>query len=366
MYKKIIILFFILLCIFIQGAEAADEITEVASPSISPDLLIRDINIEQNGQTENFQLGPVLITINFKNTSEGTYLGKLNTKNNFNNFQDTLVIDNDGDVVVRVYHPEGNYELKGLDDFNEYYSAYLLKPGSITLEAEVDSSNLVTESNETNNKFSKTITISDPNNYYVAPKIQVSIKEENTISITNDGMYSHLKGKIILKVENFGKAYYVHPQLKEMYYLGRPADAFSVMRNQGVGITNTDLNKIPAGLENLSGSDSDADGLSDLFEDAIGTDKNNTDSDDDGFSDKDELNGDYSPTEKNVQLSYDNNFSLKQNGKILLQVERNGEAWYIYPNNDKRYFLGRPADAFQVMRNLGLGISNADFDKMSE
>lgn len=189
----------------------------------------------------------------------------------------------------------------------------------------------------------------------------LSIKE---MSIKNTSMYSRLKGKIILKVEDSGKAYYIHPQSKEMFYLGRPNDAFTVMREQGVGITNTDLNKIPIGLDNLSGSDSDGDGLSDLFEDAIGTNKNNVDSDGDGYKDKDELNGGYSPTQANTKLNYNDSFGNKQKGKILLQVESSGEAWYVNPGNGKRYFLGRPSDAFQVMRNLGLGISNNDFDSM--
>ena len=34
-------------------------------------------------------------------------------------------------------------------------------------------------------------------------------------------------------------------------------------------------------------------------------------------------------------------------GKILLDVEQNGEAYYIYPKDKKAYYLGRLADAFQ-------------------
>ena len=41
--------------------------------------------------------------------------------------------------------------------------------------------------------------------------------------------------------------------------------------------------------------------------------------------------------------------ATKLKGKILLQVEKNGEAWYVSPKNEKRYFLGRPADAFSLM-----------------
>lgn len=49
-------------------------------------------------------------------------------------------------------------------------------------------------------------------------------------------------------------------------------------------------------------------------------------------------------------------------GRIVLQVQANGEAWYIYPVNRLRYFLGRPSDAFQIMRQLGLGISELDYE----
>ncbi|MFH1564769.1 MAG: trypsin-like peptidase domain-containing protein [bacterium] len=182
-------------------------------------------------------------------------------------------------------------------------------------------------------------------------------------NVKNISMYNSLKGKIILKVEANGEAFYIHPTSKKMYYLGRPDDAFAIMREQGVGITNANLAKIPVGLNNLTGHDSDGDGLPNLFEDAIGTNKNNPDSDGDGHNDKTELSGNYNPNGSG-KLNLDNNFSSAQKGKIFLQVERNGEAWYINPADDKRYFLGRPADAFQVMRNLGLGISNNDFGKL--
>ena len=39
-------------------------------------------------------------------------------------------------------------------------------------------------------------------------------------------------------------AYYVNPLNLKMYYLGRPADAFSVMRSLGLGITNANLRQI--------------------------------------------------------------------------------------------------------------------------
>ena len=67
-----------------------------------------------------------------------------------------------------------------------------------------------------------------------------------------------------------------------------------------------------------------------------------------------------------VCLSKVSNASLTDDlsGQILLQVETNGEAWYVNPNDSKRYFLSRPTDAFNIMRNLGLGISNDNFDSL--
>ncbi len=185
------------------------------------------------------------------------------------------------------------------------------------------------------------------------------------LNIRNLSLYNRLKGRILLKVEDKGKAYYVHPISKKSYYLGRPRDAFAIMREQGIGITNADLKKIPIGLTELSGDDQDGDGLPDMLEDAIGTDKTKPDSDGDGFDDKTEIENGYDPLSKGKRLNYDNNFARQQAGKIFLQVESRGEAWYINPTDNKRYFLGRPADAFNIMRRLSLGISNKDFDSLN-
>ena len=57
-------------------------------------------------------------------------------------------------------------------------------------------------------------------------------------------------------------------------------------------------------------------------------------------------------------------FPSRLSGKILLDVEQNGEAYYINPNNLKGYYLNRPSDAFRIMRELGLGITNNDVRKI--
>lgn len=186
---------------------------------------------------------------------------------------------------------------------------------------------------------------------------------ENEINIDNKKLYPNLKGKIVLEVEKNGEAWYISPGKMEMFYLGRPQDAFNIMRQQGVGITNDDLTKIPVGFTSVIGPDSDKDQLADSLEDALGTDKNKPDSDNDAYGDKQEISGNYNPNGAG-KTKIDLKFSNAQKGKILLQVENNGEAWYVNPADGKRYFLGRPSDAYAVMRELGLGISNTNFNSL--
>lgn len=207
--------------------------------------------------------------------------------------------------------------------------------------------------------------------FYINDGSGVEIEEEEPLPVEggdktvsgDNGLRTRLRGRIMIKVEDFGRAYYIHPQNQNLYSLGRPEDAFSVMREQGVGIGNADLYKIPVGVLGDS-SDADGDGLSDYLEATLGLDPARADTDGDGYADGNELAGGYSPWGAGRQ-NIDERFARGQAGRILLQVERNGEAWYVNPDDGKRYFLGRPADAFNVMRSLGLGISNEDFGQLS-
>ena len=174
---------------------------------------------------------------------------------------------------------------------------------------------------------------------------------------------SNLSGKIVLQIEENGEAWYINPENNERYYLGRPIDALAVMKKLSVGISNQDLSKISIEFINLAGFDSDLDGLADAFEDAVGTDKGDEDTDKDGYSDFIEIFYGYNPN-GGGKIIFDKEFSAKHQGKIFLQAEQNGEAWYVFPANSKRYYLGRPANAFNIMRTLGLGISNKDLEKI--
>ena len=151
----------------------------------------------------------------------------------------------------------------------------------------------------------------------------------SAIKTTNAApLNQRVKGKILLQVESKGEAWYVNPTNNEVVSLGRPDVVLDVIKKSGLGITDADLQKIPLATSSLATSSL-----------ATSTDATST-------------------------LLIDMAFAKKQAGKILLQVQSLGEAWYVNPDNDERYFLGTAAEALNVMRTLGLGISNADLDKV--
>jgi hypothetical protein len=128
------------------------------------------------------------------------------------------------------------------------------------------------------------------------------------------------------------------------------ANTFNAIVQMGVGASFADLVKIPVADYNLgAGNDADGDGLSDLVETALGTDKNKADTDGDGFNDKLEVIGGFNPLVKGKSYPLDLKYANSQKGKILLSVQGNNEAWYVNPKDGKRYFLGNPAEAVKAL-----------------
>jgi len=71
-------------------------------------------------------------------------------------------------------------------------------------------------------------------------------------------------------------------------------------------------------------------------------------------------------TNKDLEkIKNDKIFAKKNSGKIFLQVEAHGEAYYIDFNGNAHY-LKDGSVAYTVMRELGLGITNNDLSKIPE
>lgn len=59
----------------------------------------------------------------------------------------------------------------------------------------------------------------------------------------------------------------------------------------------------------------------------------------------------------------DNNDLAKQlSGRLLLATESAGQVWYVDPETGKREYLGAPADFLASMKRVALGVSKKDFD----
>jgi hypothetical protein len=178
---------------------------------------------------------------------------------------------------------------------------------------------------------------------------------------------SRLQGKILLQVQQHGEAWYIDPVSKERSYISDPALLMEAIRRRGLGVSNVNLRKIPIGLAKnaVADADADGDGLADRLEDAIGTASAKGDTDGDGFGDATEIANGFDPLgtgRANADAALVN--SLR--GRILLQTEGNGEAWWVNPVDGLRYYLGRPAEALAAMRSFGLGISDADLAGIPE
>jgi len=124
---------------------------------------------------------------------------------------------------------------------------------------------------------------------------------------------ANLRGRILLQVEDYGEAWYVEPIDGLRYYLGRPQDAFDIMRGLGLGATHANIEKIPSALH------------------------------------------------ENSSLAFAQRFA----GRILIDVDQLGEAWYINPENLQGYYLGHPEDAFNIMRSTGLGAATRSIQRIS-
>ena len=134
------------------------------------------------------------------------------------------------------------------------------------------------------------------------------------IVATKAATTNNLNGRILLQVESKGEAWYVNPKDGKRYYMKDGAVAYQMMRNFGLGITDIDLAKIPQEGE-----------------------KNNN------------------PT-----------LVEKMKGKILLQVQAHGEAWYVDPKTGYKYYMKDGGAAYSLMRFHSLGITNNDLNKIPE
>ncbi len=124
---------------------------------------------------------------------------------------------------------------------------------------------------------------------------------------TNNALVNRLLGRIIIQIQEHGEAWYIDPVTKKRYYMKDGAAAYQMLRSFGTGISNIDLEKLQKGNKTL-------------------------------------IN--------------------KFRGRILLQVQSHGEAFYIHPITGVAHYMKDGAEAYRLMRELSLGIANIDITKI--
>ncbi len=199
------------------------------------------------------------------------------------------------------------------------------------------------------------------NLFLVSSLLGLFLSIGNATAVAAATNMDHLRGRIVIQVEDHGEAWYVLPTTTERVYVKNGEAAYAALRNFGLGISNADLWQIPLGVQQPTGDivsfDTDYDGLADKLENALGTNPRDADTDGDGYGDLVEFNSGYNPYGAGaIPLNADIVNRLK--GHILLQVESRGEAWYVNPDDGKRYYMADGDWAYDLMRAQSLGITN--------
>src|SRR3989344_721481 len=161
--------------------------------------------------------------------------------------------------------------------------------------------------------------------------------------------YSTVKKLKYIRTE---KNYYVKVG-DDIYYI----NAFSYS-GEDMNVVMQKFNAIISTIQ-FQQYDLDFDGLSNKLEESLKTDPNNPDTDNDGHKDGAEVLSGYNPMGTGT-MPKDQRLINRVKGKILLQVESRGEAWYVHPINGKRYYMPTGDDAYQIMKYLSLGVKNSD------
>lgn len=127
------------------------------------------------------------------------------------------------------------------------------------------------------------------------------------------------------------------------------ANTLNIILTIGTELSAKDIAKIPVADIAVAGIDTDKDGLPDNMEKALGTDPLKADTDNDGYSDKEEIYGNFNPIGSGV-LPIDTKFAAKYKGKIILnKVGDVFYGWYV-AQDAKRYYLGSSDDKFEALR----------------
>ncbi len=217
-----------------------------------------------------------------------------------------------GEVVATMKYDDGWYEIKRADGTTGWVWGDFLDVSAEPIAFEGDESDAKLETSE------ESVELPDPDELLLEAR---TYYDQTQAILNSSSLLERVKGRILLQVEQHGEAWYVHPDEGVRYYMKDGPTAYEMMRAFGVGISDDDLNKI-AMVSSVESFSSIANACTD-------------------------------------------DISVRMRGRILLQVEQHGEAWYVHPENCFRIYMKDGDAAYSIMRELSLGISDADLSTIA-
>jgi V8-like Glu-specific endopeptidase len=161
-------------------------------------------------------------------------------------------------------------------------------------------------------------------------------------------LVERVKGKLLLQVEDRGRIWYVD-QINGQKWEVTFANALNLFESLALGITNGDLSQIAMHPDSVS--------------DTI-------DSDNDGFTDREEVLNGYNPEiasdptdPGNDKFNLNSSLATRLKGRLLLQVEDRGRIWYIDMDGKRHEVTWK--NLMGLFESLALGITNSDLSKIS-
>ncbi len=152
------------------------------------------------------------------------------------------------------------------------------------------------------------ISVTDKNNFTQLTQTKSQTSSQIQAHERNrERILEKTRGRILLQVEKHGEAWYVDPVSEKRFYMENGPIAYEMMRKFGLGITDEDLLKLQNG---------------------------------------------------------DDELARRLKGRILLQVQKHGEAYYVHPETGIPYYMKDGDTAYELMRNYSLGITDADLEML--
>ena len=158
---------------------------------------------------------------------------------------------------------------------------------------------------------------------YIVGQMKEKLVEK--ISLNDKLFHDSFKGKFIVPKGNKGKYYYIHPSEMEAYAFDNEESALLLFSKIGIGIKNIDIEKILVGETSIENSS---------------------------------INNDCKIKDIGSKVLRDQEFLNSQSGKIFLQIENDGETWYVNPSDLKRYSIGEPENILDIVSCLSHEISD--------